>query len=62
MKLELSDICVCGHTYGRHSIGPERYCFLDCFTDYPNSTYWQHHFQLDNLTSIERLAKERGLV
>jgi hypothetical protein len=62
MELHLDDKCICGHIYGRHSKAPLRYCFLDCFTEYPKSTEWQHSFKLDNLTLIEKLAKERGLV
>jgi hypothetical protein len=62
MKPHLDDKCVCGHTYGRHSEGPLRWCFLDCYYEHPNSTEWQHTFRLDNLTIIEKLAKERGLV
>jgi len=62
MKSSLEDKCVCGHTYGRHSKAPFRYCFLDCYFENKPQEEWQHTFKLDNLTLIEKLAKERGLV
>lgn len=53
-------VCVCGHTREVHYLTGN-----GCNTCYYNSQpqdKWQHRFKLDNLSYIEKLAKERGFV
>jgi hypothetical protein len=52
--------CVCGHTREFHWLTGDG-CNT-CFYMYQSQDKWQHRFQLDNLSYIEKLARERGLV
>ena len=53
-------ICFCGHDEGKHYLTGNgcNHCF---FENKPQDK-WQHRFKLDNLTYIEKLAKERKLI
>jgi hypothetical protein len=56
--------CVCGHFKREHSGGIRNYvptCNA-CLQMLNPPIYWRHNFKLDNLSYIETLAKERGLV
>lgn len=55
--------CKCGHAEQKHKpyIQPmEQYCDSCWGTDNPMTTF--HRFQSDNLSYIEKLAKQKGLV
>jgi hypothetical protein len=59
--MQLQDcLCTCGHVRGSHYLSGDG-CNLCFFQNEPQDK-WQHRFQLDNLSYIEKLAKERGLV
>jgi hypothetical protein len=56
MEVSADDRCICGHKYSCHS---------RIVTSYKNDNgEWgpMHEFKLDNLSYVEKLAKERGLV
>jgi hypothetical protein len=62
MEQDLKIPCICGHLYLEHYFkNPLLWCER-CFYEYPTSTQWQHAFKEDNLSYIEKLARERGLV
>jgi len=52
--------CVCGHTLQHHYLVGDGY--NTCFFESKPQDKWQHRFQPDNLSYIEHLAKERGLI
>jgi hypothetical protein len=52
--------CVCGHIAEAHYLTGDG-C-NQCLHENKSQEAWQHRFKLDNLTYVEKLAKERGLV
>ena len=56
------EICICGHEDSDHYLfaQTDEYCTI-CYRMYGEEKCW-HVFKLDNLTYIEKLAKERNLV
>jgi hypothetical protein len=53
-------LCICGHVAIQH-YSSLTWCET-CFYTHSNTTQWQHNFQLDNLSYIEQLAKEKNLI
>lgn len=52
--------CKCGHTLKQH-YADLLWCET-CFYTYPNSTRWQHRYELDNLSFVEKLAEMKNLI
>ena len=62
MIQKATDECVCGHMRSTHNINARwtGYCFI-CL-DPSDMNVRKHDFRLDNLSYIEKLAKERKLI
>lgn len=63
MNEDPNDKCVCGHMRMVHPDNDawKGYCIF-CFGEEFDIENGQHYFRLDNLSYIERLAKERKLI
>lgn len=63
MNITPADKCTCGHSYERHAV----YAYdgaCAAWEDYidPSDRCMCGRFKLDNLSYIEKLAKERNLI
>jgi hypothetical protein len=53
-------ICFCTHPLGAHYLTGDG-C-NSCYYENKSQEAWQHRFKMDNLSYIEKIARERGLV